>query len=464
MKHRWDLVVIGAGPAGLSAAATAGEYGLEVMVLDEQPSPGGQVYRNIERASPERIEILGKDYLQGRALVDQFRKGTAEYSGNSIVWKIEPEGHLFFSKNDCSREIRSRAVIVATGATERPVPFQGWTLPGVMGAGAVDANFKSSGTVPRGPAVLAGSGPLLLLTAVHLIHLGVHINGVLDTTPTASMLSAARYLPRALKRMDYLLKGLGMLAVLKKSGTTWIRSIQGYAAQGKDRLERVAYRTKNSSGSFDANVLITHEGVVPRFDFTRQLRIPHKWNPVQRYWYPETDPFGKTREDAIYVSGDGAFVHGGVSAALKGRLTVQDIAFRLGAISRRQKIEACRHIGKRLRMEHAVRPFMDEMYRPRPSLYALEDDVLVCRCEGVKVKDIRNALAEGCRDANEIKVLTRCGMGPCQSRMCGMALAEIVARHLDTDPGQIAPLTIRPPVRNLSLSELAEVRLFGQEA
>jgi thioredoxin reductase len=173
MENFRDIIIIGAGPAGLSAAVTASEYGLDVLVLDEQLSLGGQLYRNIERASKDKTKILGPDYGQGLFLAEKFRKSKADYMGNAIVWRIDPNGNICFSTKGTSFEINAKNIIIATGAMERPVPFPGWTLPGVMGAGAVDANFKSSSIIPNGPVVLAGSGPLLLSTAGHLASLGI---------------------------------------------------------------------------------------------------------------------------------------------------------------------------------------------------------------------------------------------------------------------------------------------------
>ncbi len=463
MKTHRDVVIVGAGPAGLSAAIEAGKYGLDVMVLDEQPTPGGQLYRNIEQAPNERLSLLGSDYQQGLNLINRFRASGVDYVGNAVVWKIESKGSIFFSRHGKSTEISAKAIVIAIGATERPVPFLGWDLPGVMGAGAMDANFKSSGIIPTGPVVLAGSGPLLFLAAGHLISLGVQISAILDTTQRGAMLSSLRHLPKALMRTNYLLKGIGMLAKLQKSGVPWVRGVTKYSAEGRDCVESVYYRTLSKSGRIFAQVLLTHEGVIPRCDFTLQMQLPHLWNPVQHYWYPQTDIFGKTHEDRIYVCGDGAFVHGGIPAALKGALAVLDIAERLKVLDTKQKEDASRIVSKELSWELAPRQFVDAMYRPRSSMYAIEDEVLVCRCEGVRMKEIRAAVVEGSRDANVIKALTRCGMGPCQSRMCGIALEAIIADHLGEDPDKIPPVHIRPPVRNLTFSDLAQVELINCE-
>lgn len=289
-----DIIIVGAGPAGLSAAVTASDYGLDVLVLDEQPTPGGQLYRNIERAEKDKMEILGPDYSQGLSLVQNFRKSSAEYIGNAVVWRIDPNGNICFSADGTSMEINGKNVIIAIGAAERPVPFPGWTLPGVMGAGAVDANFKSSNTIPEGPVVLAGSGPLLLSVIGHMASLGMEISAVLDTTPRGNILSALSSLPKALRRTDYLLKGIGMLLNLKRSGVKYVKDVTGYKAHGNNYLEGVTYTTKKGSQHVDSEVLLVHEGIVPRCDFTQAIGLPHLWDPVQRYWFPKTNDVGGT--------------------------------------------------------------------------------------------------------------------------------------------------------------------------
>lgn len=459
-KNMRDVIIIGAGPAGISAAITASELGLDVLVLDEQPTPGGQLYRNIERVGTETLKNLGPDYSNGLSLVEKFRKSGAEYSGGSIVWNIEPNGSVCFSQGGRSSQIQGKHVIVAIGATERPVPFEGWNLPGVMGAGAIDANFKSSGTVPDGPVVLGGSGPLLLLVIGHLASLGVEIRAVLDTTPSGNMLSAMPLLPGALKRTDYLLKGVGMLLNLKRSGIKYHKSITQFKAHGKGQLDSVSFATKKKNHRIDSGLFLVHEGVVPRCDFTQLLKLKHHWDPVQRFWYPGTNQFGATENEKIYVAGDGAFVHGGIPAAIKGTLAALDIAKRLKALPHSERGDTIPRLEKELSTELAPRPFVDSLYKPRRDLYRVGDETLVCRCEEVTAGDIRQAVKEGCREPNEIKALTRCGMGHCQGRMCGVALAEIVAAELNIEPEELQPLSVRAPVRNLSLSELSDVDLL----
>ena len=251
-----------------------------------------------------------------------------------------------------------------------------------------------------------------------------------------------------------------MLLNLKRSGIKYFKGVSGYEAHGNNYLKYVSFTTKKGSQHVDGKVLLVHEGIMPRCDFTQAIGLPHRWDPVQRYWYPKTNDSGGTEMERIYVAGDGAFVHGGVPATLKGSLSALDIADKLKALPSADKLTSITKIKHRLSSELSPRPFVDALYKPRPNLHSVGDETLVCRCEEITAGEIRQAISEGALEPNEIKTTTRCGMGQCQGRMCGTALAEIVAEDLSIDPCEFKPLNIRPPVRNISLSELSQVTLL----
>ena len=190
MRTQWDIVIIGAGPAGMSAALQATRHGLSVLVLDRQAEPGGQIFRSAGSASADKRKQIGADYARGEALVREFRQSPATFLGGANVWHLAP-GRAYVSHQGTSHVMQARQLLIATGAMERPVPLPGWTLPGVLGAGAADVLLKSASMLPEGPVVLCGNGPLILQTVVHLKHFGIPIAGVALTGSPASLFKAA---------------------------------------------------------------------------------------------------------------------------------------------------------------------------------------------------------------------------------------------------------------------------------
>ncbi|MEK7230682.1 MAG: FAD-dependent oxidoreductase, partial [Pseudomonadota bacterium] len=148
MSAAFDLAIVGAGPAGLAAAATAAGLGLRTAVIDEQPEPGGQIYRAIESVSTQRpahLQVLGPDYAAGLELVKRFRASGAEYLPQTSVWQIDGERNVYVRNRAGTARIAAKQILIATGAMERPLPVPGWTLPGVMTCGAAQTLLKSTG-------------------------------------------------------------------------------------------------------------------------------------------------------------------------------------------------------------------------------------------------------------------------------------------------------------------------------
>ncbi|HJU15663.1 MAG TPA: FAD-dependent oxidoreductase, partial [Stellaceae bacterium] len=190
-----ELAIVGAGPAGMAAAALSAELGLDTLLVDEQEAPGGQIYRGIERAADN--SPLGRDYLAGRPLAAALRGSRVDYRPGTAVWHIdavaeEDGGTLYLAREGRTETVAARRIVLATGAVERPVPIPGWTLPGVMTAGAAQTLLKTADLVPEGRTVLAGQGPLLLLVAAQLARAGAPPVAVLETTPPENYREAAR--------------------------------------------------------------------------------------------------------------------------------------------------------------------------------------------------------------------------------------------------------------------------------
>jgi NADPH-dependent 2,4-dienoyl-CoA reductase/sulfur reductase-like enzyme len=447
-----ELAIIGAGPAGMAAAALADELGLETVLIDEQGSPGGQIYRAAERAEPGTS--LGSDYLAGWPLVAALKASRVDYRPGTTLWHVDPEGTLFLETAGRAETLTARRILLATGAFERPVPIPGWTLPGVMTAGASQILLKSAGLVPEGRVVLAGQGPLLYLVAAQLAHAGAPPIALFETAPFENYLEAVRPLAGLWAGRRLLIKGLGLISAVKRAGVRIRRGVRGLRAVGRRRLERVAWE----DGELVADYLLLHEGIIPNVQVSLALQLRHEWDEAQLCWRPCLDAWGQTSLPNIAVAGDGGGILGAEAAVLSGRLTALDAAMWLGHIGAAERDRRAAPIRAPLDRERAFRPFLDRLYRPsRSVLVPAEDEVFACRCEEVSVGRVRRAMRLGAQGPNQLKAFTRCGMGPCQGRICGPVVAAIAAHVLGKPIAEIGPHRPRAPFKPITVGALADL-------
>ncbi len=462
--ERIDLLIVGAGPAGMSAAIEARRAGLSVCVIDEGTGVGGQIYRSISKDRPELTSILGGDYLAGQELANEFLASGSGYLAASTVFMIERDDSGDFLVSvvlpDGAVQLRGRYLLIATGALERPFPIRGWTLPGVMTAGAAQTMLKSSGTVPSGRICLAGCGPLLYLLAAQYIRAGVEIAAVLDTTPWSNWLGAAPFLP-AFMTSRYMWKGMKLLATVA-SRTPVIRGVSDLEALGDGRLSGVRYVAGGKEKRLDVDTLLLHQGVVPQVNLAMSAGARHRWSDERLAFEPILDQWGQTSVERLFVAGDSAGIGGAEAAVWRGVLAALQIVKTVD----RAKAGICQDKQKRARAELRKtlrgRRFLDRLYRPPANFRTPADDVIVCRCEEVRAGEVRAIAAGGAIGPNQVKAFSRAGMGPCQGRMCGLTICELIAEQTSSHPQEVGYMNIRAPVKPVRLGEMARMRKEGE--
>ena len=459
MSRAVDLLIIGAGPAGMSAALRARSLGMSVLVVDDQPAPGGQIWRAVEtRASTRTGKLLGDEYAAGLPLAQAFRTSGAIYEPSTQVWQIEPGWQVYMSRAQQAECVQASNVLLATGAQERPAPFPGWTLPGVLTVGAAQILLKTAREVPQNPPWIAGSGPLALLYMVQLLRVGGSIAGWLDTAPADGWRRALPFATSARHAWKDILKGLRWTRELRRARFPIIRGVTQLRAEGGQRLEHLLYQTADGqSQGVAAGLLLIHEGVVPSIHMTQALGCKHAWNAAQQCLAPTLDDWGQTSKPGIFMAGDGAGIGGARAACTRGDLAALGIAMRAGKLHDDAARRIAEPLRRRLATELSIRPMLDALYPPRAELFAPTDDTLVCRCEELTAGQIRAAAEIGQPGPNQIKAFTRAGMGPCQGRQCGYTVAHILAAAHGKPVEEIGFYRIRPPLKPLTLGELASL-------
>ena len=447
----YELVIIGGGPAGLAAATVAAKAGVQTVLFDENPGIGGQIYRGIAATPVSNRTILGEDYWAGAALASEAKASGAAIVTGATVWSLDPNRLVGVSIAGQARMIQAQRVIIATGSMERPFPIPGWTLPGVMTAGAAQTALKAQGLVPAGSTIMAGCGPLLWLLAAQLLRAGAKIEAILDTTPRINWLKAAMHLPD-FALSPYWSKGLALLREVK--ARVPVIAVHRIEAKGKDKLAEVVFATGAGERRMKADLLLLHHGVVPNVNLAMAAGVKHHWNNRQLCFEPVVDADFGTSVPGIALAGDGAGIAGGTAAAERGRIAALAVirALRPGAPVPNVEI-----VRQTLAREEMGRAFLDTLYQPAPSFRQPVGETIACRCEEVTAKQVRDTADLGCEGPNQMKAFLRCGMGPCQGRLCGLTITELIADQRGATPAEVGYYRLRPPVKPITLAELASL-------
>jgi NADPH-dependent 2,4-dienoyl-CoA reductase/sulfur reductase-like enzyme len=453
LAPNYDLVVIGGGPAGLAAASVAARAGLATVLFDENPGVGGQIYRGITANPVKNRAILGNDYWAGSTLATEAKGSGALIVNGATVWSLDRGLTVGVSMGGKARLLQAKRVIIATGSLERPFPIPGWTLPGVMTAGGAQTVLKAQGLVPSGRTVMAGNGPLLWLLAAQILRAGGKIEAILDTSSKRNWLRAAMHLPDFLLS-PYFSKGLALLREVK--ARVPVHGASDIAAVGTGKLQEVVVDGRR----IGADLLLLHQGVVPNVNLAIAAGVAHRWNKRQLCFVPVLDADFQSSVPGIAVAGDGAGIAGGTAAAERGRIAA--IAA-VRALKPEADVPDPQNARQRLQREEMGRAFLDELYRPVESLRRPEGDTIACRCEEVTAEQIRDMARIGCEGPNQMKAFLRCGMGPCQGRLCGLTVTELIADERGTTPDEVGYYRLRPPVKPITLAELASLPISEAE-
>ncbi|MFB6620265.1 NAD(P)/FAD-dependent oxidoreductase [Streptomyces sp. NPDC056367] len=468
---RVDLAVVGGGPAGLAAAVTAAGLGLRVALLDAGEQPGGQYYRHpapgLGAARPGALHHGWAAFARlDAALRAHVAAGRVTYLPQHHVWTVVPgEGggewtlHAVAGPEERAAGVRAAAVLLATGAYERQLPFPGWTLPGVVGAGGAQAMLKAGLVLPGRRVVVAGSGPLLLAVAGSLSAAGATVPAVVEA---GAYTAYAGHLPALLRNPGKLAEAAVFGGALARHHVRLLTRHAVTEAHGTDRVEAVTVTRLDrdwrplpgTARRIPCDALAVGHGLVPQLELATGLGCATRRSPDGTVAL-ELDAEQRTSVPGIWSAGETGGIGGAGLALLEGELAAHSIANAANAANAAHPIAPAPRGGRvpRLVRDRArLRAFADAMaaaHRPGGAWTGwLPDDAVVCRCEEVPAGRIREAADElGARDARTVKLLTRAGMGWCQGRMCGPTVAALAGEEPAPDR---RPFSCPVPLRHLA--------------
>ena len=413
VREQFDVLVVGGGPAGVAAAVRAAECGARVGVVDDNASLGGQIWRG---------DSSQKNGTEAAAWVTRLRSSGATIICETRVFDQPEKGILLAEGRDGLRILGYKKLVIATGARERFLPFPGWTLPNVVGVGGLQAMVKSGLPICGKRVVIAGTGPLLLAVAAFMREHGAEIPMICEQ---ASWGSLARFGTALLGQPSKIAQAIHLkrqLAGVKFAANSWPLHVYG-----KNAVESVEISHRGQTKAVPCDYLACAFHLIPNIELAALLGCQIQNGCVK------VDDFQRTRVPDVLSAGEPTGIGGVELSLVEGQIA--------GLVASGQENEANKLFKEREKARgFAIR--LDRAFRLRLELKALPaPDTIVCRCEDVRYSRLLQNTSW-----RSAKLFTRCGMGPCQGRVCGPATEFLFEWNPDS---------VRPPIFPVRVESLA---------
>lgn len=458
-----DLLVIGAGPAGLAAAEAGRAAGLDVVLIDERSLPGGQYFKQPGKGFAVDAGRIDAQFAEGRALAARVAASGARLLAGTMAWSARQEaGAVLIDAQgpDGAISIRARRLVIAAGAMEKPWPMPGWTLPGVMTTGAGQTLLRAGLVAPGARVLVAGNGPLNLQLADELVRAGVRVVAVAEQAPRPGPAHVGAVAAMLMGHPALVAAGAVQLARLARAGVPVRHGHVVTQAAGDGRVERAMIAPVGRDGRpgkgqwLEIDALCIGAGFQPQAEIARLLGCALAWRDGGPVVVRDDD--GRTSVDAVFVAGDGGGLGGARAALAQGWLA--------GAAAARDLLGSLPAplLGEQARRQAALaraRRFQSGLWRlfaPVPLAVPLATaDTVLCRCEGVRFGAVDALITAGNSDPGSIKRATRLGMGRCQGRYCGPLLAARLAQQAGRPATADDLFAPRPPFKPTTLAAIA---------
>lgn len=460
-KNKYNVIIVGSGLAGIVAANILADYGLEVLLFDENIHLGGQLLRRIPDRLGEYSPRLDKIKKIGFSFVEQIKQKKITVMNKTTLMGVYPPSEILVEWNrEKTYVFNYDYLLLATGARERFLPFSGWTLPGVYSTGLLQVMMKSSGILPARKMLIAGSGLFLIAAAYEYLKNGGHLLGIMEQTP---MLNKIKFFSHIFHQFSKFWEGARYLSLIYRSGVPIKYRRKVVAVRGENHVEEVVIGRVNRQGrlikgsekTYTVDALAVGYGFVPNVEAAQLAGCKLEYRTEKGGWVVKVNDHLETNIEGILAAGEITGVGGGPKSLNEGRIAAYNILLRLG----KEKESRLSKGLKKLYMERKhhlsfVKSF-NSLYRlPPESLLELPEDTVICRCENVTLKTILEAARMGCYNPNALKIATRCAMGKCQGRTCTPIIYDLLQAICQKEGEEIGTFTVRPPLKPISIKAL----------
>jgi len=461
--ENYEVVIIGGGPSGMSAASILAEHSVKTLLIDENGRLGGQLWRGSEESSGIfRIMNTSNNRIDLSATTG-YRNGSLRIQSTACVLGIFPDKSLLLStKADGIKEIKAQNIIFATGAREKVRPFKGWTLPEVMTVGGVQLLLKNHRVLAASEMLVNGAGPLIYLLSGDVLSHGGKISALLDRSSFMGVLGVTRMMRgqlskfgQGLSSLSYMLKG----KILPKYRTQIVKaeSKSGFVEATTRKVSPDGTIINDNSQRYKTQIIAVTNGFVGNVELAQIAGCKLDYSLDKGGWFVTVDSSMQTSVNGIFAAGEITGVAGGSKAMVEGQLAALSILYQSERISiselenKRKPLQVNRtryqRFGAYLNRQWAI---------PNKEWDSIDDDTMICRCEDITLGKLRSWIKAGFTSTSVLKNATRCAMGNCQGRTCGPLIYDILAAY--TPAENTVPFSTRIPIKPVPLGDLAQMQ------
>jgi len=464
-KSQYNVIIVGSGFAGITAADILADHGLSILLIDENIHFGGQLLRRIPKElgeystyKPDKIKKIGFNFI------DKVKDKKITLMNKTVLLGVYENNEILIEYNrEKTFSLKYDILVFATGAREKFLPFKGWTLPGVCSTGMLQVLIKSSGILPAKKTLMAGSGLFLFAAAYEFLKKGGELIGIMEQSPFWNKI---KFFPQIFHQSSKFLEGARYLSKIYFSKTPVKYRHQIIEARGDPFLEEVVVGKLDKDGglisgsekTYSTDSLVVGYGFVPNIEAPQLAGCKLEYSQEKGGWTVQVNDRMETTKDSILAAGEITGIGGAQKSLNEGEIAAHTILEKCRIENKEKLIPIQKKLKKEREHHMSFVKCFNSLYRIKPkTILEIPDDTIVCRCENVDMKSIKNAVQMGCHNPNSLKISTRCTMGPCQGRICSPVIYDTLQILCQKNPEDIGLFSVRPPFKPVSIQALKNI-------